>query len=199
MFCPKCGHETGNTKFCIQCGAPLSVNPPPPFDYGPGLTVSQQPMANAGTIKRRSPAKTVLIVLISIILLAGASAVYFVSRAADSDTYNIGKDTIPSIKAVVGKRDVGEVSASTEDGVIKNVYSYKNVKDPRGDLNKYISYLRNNKYILTKDMDLNKASGTTQLGTESSEKGKIILMDIEWATDNYEITIQSGEGTLNRY
>ncbi len=197
MICPQCGQETGDTKFCTYCGAAVSVQATPRAESSPGSAVAQEPTAPVP--KKRGKIKKVLLILLTIILIVAASAYYIVTRAANADSYEIGQDSIPSIKAIVGYRDIGEVGVSAEGGVVTKTYSYKNIQAPQADLDNYISYLRNHGFVLTEDMDLNDSPGSTQLGKVSSEKGKIILMDIIWAKDSYEIKLRSGEGNLTRY
>jgi hypothetical protein len=144
----------------------------------------------------------VLIIIGAFILLllaGGAFAFVATNSAAKSNKYKIGKDTVPSIKAVLDTRKVTRVSANTFNGITKKTYTYSNVENVEQDLIKYVTTLRqDNGFLTTKDFNLDTPSGTLELGKDSSESGKIILMDIQWDMGTYMISIRLGKGTLTK-
>ena len=140
--------------------------------------------------------KVVLIVVCVLVVIGfiGMGIAFFATgNTANADEYSLGNDTIKSVKAVVEKRDVTSVSSSTSNGVSTKEITYK-------DLLTYTQYLRSEGgFVLTKDMNLNVSPSTVQLGKESVESGKIILLTISYDSLGYTISIQKGAGTLNRY
>lgn len=146
--------------------------------------------------------KVVLIVVCVLVVIGfiGMGIAFFATgNTANADEYSLGNDTIKSVKAVVEKRDVTSVSSSTSNGVSTKEITYKS-NTVYQDLLTYTQYLRSEGgFVLTKDMNLNVSPSTVQLGKESVESGKIILLTISYDSLGYTISIQKGAGTLNRY
>lgn len=141
----------------------------------------------------------IVLIIFALGLIGGIIAFMAVGNTADAEEYKIGNDTIKSIKAIVEKRQVVSVSTKTSNGVTTKTIEYKSdtVQD---DLLKYTQYLRNEGgFALTKDMDLREIPSTVQLGKNSNDAGKIVMMTIEYNSFGYTITIQKGEGTLTMY
>ncbi len=146
--------------------------------------------------------KIAIIVIVSIVaisIIVGAIAYFSTGKSANADEYKLGDDTIKSVKAIVEKREVTGVSTATENGVKTKKITYKS-ETVQDDLIKYVQYLRNEGgFTLTKDMNLAQMPGTVQLGKESKDEGKLIMMTIDYDTFEYTVTIQKGKGTLTRY
>lgn len=145
--------------------------------------------------------KTLKIVLIIFLLglVGGIIAFMATGNTANAEEYKLGNDTIKSVKAIVEKRQVVSVSTETSNGITTKKIEYKsdNVQD---DLLKYTQYLRNEGgFKLTKDMDLSLIPSTVELGKNSNDAGKIVMMTIDYNSLGYTITIQKGEGTLTMY
>lgn len=142
--------------------------------------------------------KIILIVIVCIFAL-GMLAFILTGSAANSDEYKLGNDQIKSIKAVVDKRQVTATSIKTENGLTTKSITYKS-DDVQGDLLKYVQYLRGEGgFTLTKDMNLSEIPSTVELGKESNDSGKIIMMTIDYNSFEYTITIQKGKGQLTIY
>ena len=146
--------------------------------------------------------KIVLIVIACILvvgLVGGIIAIVSVGNVANNEEYKLGNDKIKSIKAIVEKRQVTAVSTETSNGITTKKVEYKS-STVQEDLQKYTQYLRNEGgFTLTKDMDLNIPSATVELGKESKDAGKLLVMTIDYNAFGYTIIIQKGEGTLVRY
>jgi hypothetical protein len=54
----------------------------------------------------------------------------------------------------------------------------------------------NNGWIPTIDFNLNNNSGKAQLGKESADSGKILVLNIDFSSGKYTIKIDKGVGTL---
>jgi len=141
----------------------------------------------------------IVLIIFALGLIGGIIAFMAVGNTANAEEYKIGNDTIKSIKSIVEKRQVVSVSTKASNGVTTKTIEYKSdtVQD---DLLKYTQYLRNEGgFALTKDMDLREIPSTVQLGKNSNDAGKIVMMTIDYNSFGYTIIIQKGEGTLTRY
>ncbi|MEG1343919.1 MAG: hypothetical protein RSD14_00175 [Clostridia bacterium] len=122
-----------------------------------------------------------------------------IDSAYNMTTIDIGTDYVTSVGGIIGKRKVvGVNKQKTENGEIIQEFCYNKITDTKNDLLIYVNYLRNNeKFVVTKWFDLNDEYGILQLGKLSSEKGNIILLDIEWSPDSYFIRLTKHPGDLN--
>jgi len=123
-----------------------------------------------------------------------------IGKTANEEEYKLGDDTIKTVKAVVGKRQVVSTSTESSNGMTTRRVEYKS-ESVQEDLAKYIQYLRETEgFTLTGDMNLTKIPSTVHLGKESSvNKGKLLMITIEYDAFGYTITIQKGNGTLSLY
>lgn len=141
----------------------------------------------------------IVLIIFALGLIGGIIAFMAVGNTANAEEYKIGNDTIKSIKSIVEKRQVVSVSTKASNGVTTKTIEYKS-DSVQDDLLKYTQYLRNEGgFALTKDMDLREIPSTVQLGKNSNDAGKIVMMTIDYNSFGYTITIQKGEGTLTRY
>lgn len=150
----------------------------------------------------KKPLKIILII-VGVILVLGVAIATITMTAMNSTSnsteYKIGNTNIPSIKAVLEKRSVSGVSTETSNNITKKVYTYSKIKNVNGDLVKYVNYLKqNNGFLAITDFDLNTQNGTLQLGKNSSESGKVIILDIQWDLGTYSIALRSGSGSINK-
>ncbi len=142
--------------------------------------------------------KIVLIIFV-LGLIGGIIAFMATGNIANAEEYKLGSDIIKSVKTIVGKRQVVSTSTETSNGITTKKIEYKSDK-VQDDLLKYTQYLRNEGgFTLTKDMDLSVIPSTVELGKNSSDSGKLIMMTIDYNSFGYTITIQKGEGTLTMY
>lgn len=141
----------------------------------------------------------IVLIIFALGLIGGIIAFMAVGNTANAEEYKIGNDTIKSIKSIVEKRQVVSVYTKASNGVTTKTIEYKS-DSVQDDLLKYTQYLRNEGgFALTKDMDLREIPSTVQLGKNSNDAGKIVMMTIDYNSFGYTITIQKGEGTLTRY
>ena len=142
--------------------------------------------------------KIVLIIFV-LGLIGGIIAFMATGNIANAEEYKLGSDIIKSVKTIVGKRQVVSTSTETSNGITTKKIEYKSDK-VQDDLLKYTQYLRNEGgFTLTKDMDLSVIPSTVELGKNSSDSGKLVMMTIDYNSFGYTITIQKGEGTLTMY
>ena len=78
--------------------------------------------------------------------------------------------------------------------------TYSNVKNPTDDLTKYVRYLIDNEdFGVTAAYNPDVVPGSTQLAKESADKGKIIMLDIEYTQNGYMLIFSKGEGNYTAY
>lgn len=141
----------------------------------------------------------IVLIIFALGLIGGIIAFVAVGNTANADEYKIGSDTIKSIKAIVEKRQVVSVSTKTGNGVTTKTIEYKS-NTVQEDLLKYTNYLRYEAgFGVIKEMDLKVIPSTFALAQSSNDAGKVVVMTIDYNSFGYTITIQKGEGTLNRY
>lgn len=147
----------------------------------------------------------VLIVVISILIPLVIGGLFVggifasISKATNAEEYQIGNDTIKTVKAVVGKRKITSINTNINNGLTTKKIEYQS-STTKEDLTKYVQYLRNDgDFILTKNMDLSVSPSTVQLSKESNDYGEILMMTIDYDSFGYIITIQKGKGTLTKY
>jgi len=214
-FCDNCGAAvTPGKKFCSACGAPTHFDEPPPAPAQ--APVPPQPPLQApsvppgwqqpvGVPQKKKGGKIALIVVgcavvvvglvIALILVAAGG---ILKSTANAGSYQLGNDSIPSVKTVVGLRSVSGTSTSTSTGgVTTKVISYNDTQSIQQDLADYAAYLQNSEgFIVTGAYDFNVASGTAQLAKLSVDSGQIIILDITYDQTGFTLTFTKGAGTL---
>lgn len=127
----------------------------------------------------------------------------------DKGSYNMGKDSITSIKGAIGEmgaRKMTGINTSTSNGEQKNIYTYKT--DPNdgeqaaNDIAVYFQYLINNDdFISLVTFDGLPYEGNTdfdlQFAKYSVDEGKIIVLDIVYDEKGYTLTFTKFDGTLD--
>lgn len=134
-----------------------------------------------------------LVVLLCSLALTGCG---IMSSAESLEYYDFGVDKIPSVNSVVGGRMVTSVESGTsKEGTYKS-YTYKS-ETVSDDLVAYlISDLMEDGWYALKDFDLGTLTGNAQIATESLDSGQIIVMDVTYNLNTYEIKMTKGVGTL---
>ena len=136
-----------------------------------------------------------------IVALVTLTIVFHVlGKVANADTYELGNESISSIKAVVAKRQFVSSSSTTKNGVLKKELEYKS-SSVQEDLQKYVEYLHETEdFSFTKDMDLMVVPSTVEMARKSkTDAEKIITLTIEYDAFGYTLTFQKGKGTLNLF
>lgn len=136
--------------------------------------------------------------LASIIIIYLLSMSFFILKHKESKYYMLGKDTIPSIYKVNGKRNLYYYRSYTKNGNEIKVFKYKNVDDVKSDLTNYINELRDKyNYSYTSDVDLYDLDRTAELSANSVDMNKIIIININYNDSGYTIKITKGLGNIN--
>jgi len=142
--------------------------------------------------------KKILIGIVVIVAIGAAVLFYTIDSASKLTEYDFGTDKVASINAVIGEtRKVNGVSVSTSSGSQYKQYTYETASMVQ-DLMTYSNHLRNNGWLVLKDYNLTAGNGEMQLGIESADSGKILIMSVVFEQNKYAIRITKGEGTLTR-
>lgn len=139
---------------------------------------------------------TILLFLLCSMMLFIASC-GILNSASEAQTYDFGNDSIPSITSVVGSRKANGVETGTSSGTQYRIFKYGS-DDPVSDIQEYIDYLQDRGWLVTA-IDSSSDSGTVQVGIDSLDSGKILLVTIDYKTSSYEVKAEKMEGTLTRY
>lgn len=153
---------------------------------------------------KRDLIRNVLIITLTFIIIL--SMIIFLSFIANlmkekNDKYYIlGKDKIPSINLIVGKRELSSYKNLEGDNITTKIYKYKNISNPKSDLSDYVNKLKSDYgYLYTSEINLTKSKGKFQLGNNSIDSKKIIIMDFSYNKNSYTIKITKGDGKINPY
>jgi|GEM_PF-1608350 len=130
-----------------------------------------------------------------IISVFAFSACSILSDAAELQEYDMSGDSVKTVNAVVGEREVTGVETGVTNGVINKQYTYES-NSVFDDLMAYTQYLRENGWNVTQDYDLNVTPGNAQLAKESADTDKILVLSIAYEDSKYAIKITKGDGTL---
>ena len=144
-------------------------------------------------------------ILIGIIVIAAIIVglwFYTTNSASKLTEYDFGTDKIPSINAIIGEtRKVTGVSAgtsvSTSGSAQYKQYDYETASMVK-DLMAYWAYLQSNGWLALKDFNLNASSGEMEVGKESADNGKILIISVKFEQSGYTIKITKVAGTLTR-
>ena len=132
----------------------------------------------------------IALTLIAAFLFAGCG------NAAKLTEYDFGTDKVPSVNAVIGEeRKVSGVATGTENGVRYKQYTYE-TETMVEDLWTYYTHLSELGWIVTQDFDLAEGEGEMQLGIESADEGKILIVSVDFTPTRYAIKISKLEGEL---
>jgi len=132
-----------------------------------------------------------ILLLISVLLLSACGS------AEKLTEYDFGTDKIPSVNTVLGKElKVTGVDVGTSDGVQYKQYTYETTSMVE-DLAEYTTFLRNNGWLVLTDYNFYDGSGEAQLGIDSADNGKILIISIAFQNDRYAIRVNKLEGSLS--
>jgi len=141
--------------------------------------------------------KKALIVIALFALVLVLSSCSALSNAAKLQSYDFGSDSVPSINSIIGSRTVTGASTGTGTDGQYQEYIY-NTDSAIADIQSYIDELQNQGWVITKN-DGDSNAGTVQIGTESADSGKIIVVTITYTSTSYTLNVTKSVGTLNRY
>jgi len=133
-----------------------------------------------------------LAVLAAILILALSAC----GNAEKLTEYDFDTDKVPSINTIIGEtRKVTGVSVGIDNGVRYKQYTYRS-NSMFDDLLTYSVHLRESGWMVLKEYDLNDGEGEMQLGLNSADEGKIMIISIAFYSGGYVIRVNKLEGTL---
>lgn len=116
---------------------------------------------------------------------------------ATLETYNIGRDKVPSITSVVGERTVTGVESEGENEFPSKQYTYQS-NSVFDDLSQYIQLLEEKEWIITADgYNLEESPGSVQFAKESADNGQILVLSINYKENEYAIKVTKVEAAIN--
>lgn len=141
----------------------------------------------------------ILIGIVVVIVIIVLVALYFTGRQTKMKEITFGEDKIRTVYAVVGeKRKVTGVSyeKSTTTDAVRRTVTYKEGVVTEQDITDYVTGLREDGFLITVSFE----NYDGQLGMESKDEGKIVLVDIEYdKLGETVITYTKGTGTITKY
>ena len=135
--------------------------------------------------------KLILITLIFIASIFSAIQLFnmvSVLRYRRSNYYYIDSEKVPSIYMINGYRKLYKFKSYTENDNQIKIFKYRKIKDVKKDLNNYVNKLTNkyNYQIDNIDLENNKP---IEMKTNSIDKNNIIIINIKYNNNSYEIKI----------
>ena len=126
-----------------------------------------------------------IIPTIIVIVIASAVTYLFMSKERPyEELYTIGNDAVSSVNKVTGLKIHPKID-EIEEGEIK-ILTFDNVDNVLNYSVKYANYLwKNEGYYITTNYNFGKeADGKVELAKNSSEKGRVIRINVECYTNN---------------
>ena len=115
------------------------------------------------------------------------------NRQENADYYVLGEDQIPSVKLAIGTRDLRGIANSTRNGACSKRYTYRS-DTCADDVDAYLTYLVEEAGFIP--VRLNAGEERLYYAKESSEEGKLLILDVCNSGFTYVVTIQKGDGEL---
>ena len=149
---------------------------------------------------------TAKLIIASTLMLCLMLALASCSLIEDKGTYEMGNDSIISVKSVLGEmgaRKMTSFNISINNGVQTNIYTYttdpNDAKQAANDMAKYFQFICDNEGFLsmvTFDGLPYEGGVEMRFGKNSVDEGKIIILEIEYDTKGYTLTFTKCEGSL---
>lgn len=130
--------------------------------------------------------------VVAICIVVGIIVFSTLNKQKQADYFKLGNDQIATVKLVVGERKINSVSTETSNGVTTKVYEYKSGSSA-DDMKQYEEYLQEREgFVITSLSDEEPFC----LVKNSSDEGKILIVNIVDTQFGYVLTIRKGEGQL---
>ncbi|MCL1895957.1 MAG: zinc ribbon domain-containing protein [Clostridiales bacterium] len=220
-FCPGCGTVTGAPQGQYAPPPPQPQYAPPPGQQPQGQYAPPQgqyappqgqqpqgqyaPPPGPGYAPQQPKKKKLPRWLLVVIIIAAVLVVVLVvanaatGKAADRDYFRIGADEVPSVKLVLGEeREVSGVKTGTNAVGREMVINYKVDEGQGEDMGKYAKALMDDYgYINTTPYDFTGPKGKGfEFAKESVMEGYVVLVQIDYDTKGYDLTLTVSTGEL---
>lgn len=136
--------------------------------------------------------------VLSVMLVFCLSLLLSACTSSKSASVTVGRDEIPTLYSVVGERKITGTEAGFKNDVHYKILTYKSGAVSDNDLQSYIDSLqREDDFICTQSSSVEDNVLTLQLGKESMDNGKIVLVDVQYSkTDGVVIRYSTEKGTI---
>lgn len=216
MLCPRCNSENEpGAKFCKFCNAPLKDLGITPTNvkvknknrfnlHRNHIQANGNVNDNSNKIYRRNKIGGIFSFLISFIILAIILVgifflcLFMINKLYENaDNYKVGNDKIPSIKYILGSRELKNIDYKFNNATLERVYNYENVPDVNGDLNKYIAYLMQNQGFNLLSEFNNTPTGSVKLAAVAQKAFEdVIVLEINWTENSYSLYFYNDKDAL---
>lgn len=142
-------------------------------------------------MKKRTALSLCFVCLVALCALCACAS-------STAKTVQVGKDTAPTVCAAVGKRKITGTEKGFQNDVRYVVLSYGDGDVTVEDTSAFVQTLRDEGYLVTRAPSTEGNVATIQLGKESTDEGKIVLIDLSYSLTggSLKVSYQSGAGTI---
>lgn len=147
----------------------------------------------------------IILGIVALIIIVFVIAGIVTNKQMNAKEIKFDNDVIPTVNALIGKRNVSGVSSEINGSGAKiKTITYNKIDDEddkflkTSEIIDYIDKLEDEGWLITKLFSI--TSPTAQLGIESKDDGDIIRIDISFDRNTNEATFiyTKGKGTLTR-
>jgi len=176
-----------------QQPAPGQPQPPyrqPAYEAAPGAKPPE---------KKLSKKLLVLIIIAAAVAAAIVIGILATGNAANQDYFKIGPDRVPSVKLILGEqRDIASFNSSVSGSVRTIDIKYKVDENQNSEMFEYTQALINDYgFVNTNANNFTGPTGSEFIfATESVEEGYIVMVQVDYDTGGYTLTLTRGKGTL---
>jgi len=172
------------------------VAKPRHYDYQPetdSSAIEAQPSSYVAAIKKNMALILVvsLGVLAVIALIISAAIPKRVENVAAQDYYFMGEDKVPSVKLIIGQRDIGSFSENALGGASKQIIKYNVTETPSEEISLYGKALTEDySYLDISGIAFDGLTGSESLyAKESVDETKLIIVQIDHDSKGYTLTL----------
>ena len=134
--------------------------------------------------------------LVMLMFIGFAAIFWLLGDVAKAESYEMSGDIVPSVTKVVGYRKVNSYSTKTSGSLSKKTITCV-TSDSREDVKNYVAFLAKNEgFKFLDDYEYNAPTGKARLAKESREKGKLLIIEIDYSLGAFTVAVTKGEGTI---
>lgn len=146
-----------------------------------------------------------LFVFISIIIVLLLLSTVFVfipeenrKQVAKQEVIIVAQNEVPTIVSAVGYRKIKKITSFSKDGITQYTVQYDTVETVAKDRDSFVQKLKDKNYIFMKEQIDTQTTGIIQMIKEGVSKGTVVVAQITWEENQYQISYRVGEGLLQR-
>lgn len=149
--------------------------------------------------------KTGLIVFFAIIIILLLLSLFLVllpkenlKKVAKQNSILVAQNEVPTMASVVGERKISKVTSLEKDGMTQYTIQYDAVDSVLKDRESFVQTLKDENYVLMKEQINSPTAGVIQMIKEGVMKGTVIVTEMTWEENQYQISYRVGKGLLQR-